>query len=98
MPSRGKSKVQIVDMEVDHVEALRAAIDLIQHDDVVGQRIPAAGVQPQRPFARRYQLRVSHRVAAGEQSNLVSLPDQLFGQVRNYSLGSSIEKRWCAFI
>ncbi len=97
LASRG-CKMQVIDVKVNHVEFVRAPVDLIQHDHVVRQRIPAIRIQPQRAFAGSHQLRRRNRVPAGEQSNLVSLPDQFLCQVRDYALRSAVKPGRRAFI
>ena len=85
-------------MEMDDVERIGAARDAIHHDQMVGKRILAFGIEPQRPVARRPQHRRGPRIAAGEQRHLVALTHQLFGQIGNDPLGAAIKLRRAALV
>src|SRR5690606_8592790 len=68
-----------------------------EHDHVVGQGIADLGIEPERLLAARHQLRGRQRVAAREQGDLVTLPDQLLGQIGDDSLRAAVEAGWNAF-
>ena len=57
-------KVQIVDVEMDDVELRGAPAHAVEHDHVVGQRIPHGGIEPERSFRARHQFRRGQGVAA----------------------------------
>jgi hypothetical protein len=59
-----KRKMQIVAMKVDNVEVFRPAKDLFDHQDVMGQRIDAIRVEPERFLAGFDQVSVGDRIAA----------------------------------
>jgi hypothetical protein len=88
--------MQIVDVKVQDVKLIRAPACLIEHNHVMGQRIPHPGVKAQRVLSTRRQLRRGQRVATREQGHLVALPDQLFSQVGNDPLGTAVEAGWDA--
>jgi hypothetical protein len=90
--------MQIIHVEMDNVKIFRAPEHFVQHDHVICQRIAAIGIEPQGADAGRNQFRRGDGIAASEQSNLMALPNQLFRQVRNYTLGPSIQARRSALI
>ena len=85
-------EVQVVDVEVDDVELGARWRDLLEQQDVVRQRVDAARVEPQRPRRARHQPRRGHRVAAGEQRDVVALRHELLGQVGDDALGAAVER------
>ena len=84
-------KMEIVDVEVNDVEAVRRREHLLHHQDVVRELVDATLVQPQRTPAGRNQAGAGHRVAAREQGDVVALPDQFPGQVGDDPLGAPVE-------
>ena len=71
-----------------------AACDhLLQHGDVVGDRIAAGAVEAQRARRAGTQPRARLRIAAGEQRHVVAELDQLFGEIGDDALGAAIEPR-----
>jgi hypothetical protein len=44
-------RVKHIDVEVQNIELVDPATDLVQHDHVVGQRIPHGRIEAQRYFA-----------------------------------------------
>src|SRR6478672_958513 len=85
--------MKLVDMEVQNVKILGAVAHAVKHQHVVGNRIVDIGIEPERRRNAADELRASDGVTAGEQGHLVPHPHQLFGQVRNDTLGSTIEPR-----
>jgi hypothetical protein len=83
--------MQVIQVKVEAVEIIGAAVDLLDGAHVVGQGIHAALVQPERSLAHRDQLGVGDRVAAGEQGDLVAGRHQLLGKIGNHPLGPTIE-------
>ena len=87
--------MQIIDMEMNDVEKMGIASDAIDQDHVMRQRVAALGVEAQRSLARRLQCRCCARIATGKQRNLVPLPNQFLGQMRDHALGTAV-KLWRA--
>jgi len=85
--------MQVVGVEMEDIELVRAAPQAIEHDQMIDQRILATAVEPQRDLAARFQRGRGARVAAGEQRDLVPESDQFLGQVRNNPLGAAIKPR-----
>ncbi len=56
----------------------------------MGQRVAALRVQPQGGSARGYEAGGRHRVAAGEQGDLVPLPHQGVSQVGDDPFGAAV--------
>ena len=90
-------EMQIVDVKMEGVEFGRAPAHLVEHDHVIGQRIPHPGIEPERLLRARYEFRRGQRVAAREQGDLVSLADQLLGEIRDDALGAAVQARRHAF-
>src|SRR5262245_28052079 len=86
-------KMQVIDMEVQYVELIRDPHELVQHDHVVGNGVVSFGLEPQRRPAARYEVCVRHGIAAGEQGDVVTEGDELFGQIGDDALGSTVEPR-----
>jgi hypothetical protein len=72
-------EVQIADVEVDDVEAAGSSQDQLQH--VVHELVHATFLQAQRASAGRDEPRVRHGIPPREQGDLMSLIDQLCGEV-----------------
>ena len=90
-------EMQVVDMEVQDVEFGRPPAHPIEHDHVIGQRIPNRGLESERLLRARRQFRRSQRVAAREQGDLVSLADQLLGKIGGDPLRAAVQAGWHAF-
>jgi len=84
-------KVQVIDVEVQHVELTRQLADLLEHDQVRHERVDRPAVEPERPRPGRDELGLRHGVAAGNERDLVSLAGQFFGQQRNDSFGAAVQ-------
>jgi len=82
--------LQRIDMKVDDVELVHAAVETTEHHHVVRNRVGDPRIEPKRAFATRYQLGRRRRISAREQCHVVAHPDELFGQVRDDALGSAI--------
>src|SRR5712671_1930808 len=95
---REQREMKIVRVEMDDIEIIGAACHAMQHHQMLGERIPALGIQPKRPLAARPQRRFGLRISAGEQGHLVSLPNELLREIRHHPLGSAIKLRWTALV
>ncbi len=95
---REQREMKIVRVEMDDIEIIGAACHAMQHHQMVGERIPALGIQPKRPLAARPQRRFGLRISAGEQSHLVSLPNELLREIRHHPLGPAIKLWWTALV
>lgn len=84
----GPWEMQIIAVEMKHLETGRLLEHALQEDEVVRQLIHAACIQPQGPGATGDELRSGPRVARGEQRDLMPLPHQLLRQEGNHALGA----------
>ncbi len=81
-----------VGVEMDDVEAMRLAANLVQHGHVGGQvRLQRRGVQADGLVAHDDQLGLGASVARGEQGDLVPKIDQGVGQMRHDAFCTAIE-------
>jgi hypothetical protein len=85
-------------MKMDDVEYFGAPRDAVQHDQMMRKRIFASGIETQGAIARGPQCRAGLRVAAGKQSDLVTLPYQLLAQIGDDPLGAAVKLRRTAFV
>ena len=90
--STSQREMNVIGMKVNNVKTRRPLEHLFEHNVVMSKRVKYI-VETQGSSAPRYQLRRSDRVAAGEESDLVSLPHQLLSQIGNYPLGAAIGSR-----
>ena len=91
-------EMQVIDVEVNHVEIFGPAVNLVEHDEVMGELIYARRVCPQRPWTRSDKSRLGDRIPASEKRNVVPLPDQFFRQIGGDAFCASIVLWWNAFI
>jgi hypothetical protein len=80
-----------VDMEMQDIELLGALAHRFHHQQVIGNRVAHAGIETQGNFAAGHQLGRRARVAAGEKSHVVTLSDQLLGEIGNDSFGTAVQ-------
>src|SRR5580700_7956575 len=98
-PEPGKRwKMQKIRMKVDDVECFGAPHDAVQHHQMMRKRILALRIEAQCAITRGPQYRPGLRVAAGKQSDLMTLPYQLFGQIRDDPLGAAVKLRRTALV
>ena len=83
-------KMDEVGVKVHDVEAMRGALDLLEHGHMIGKVVASGWVEPQRLFGARYQLGGRIRIAACEERDLMTLPDQFLGEVGDHALGAAI--------
>src|SRR6516225_626352 len=89
--------VQHVDMKMQHVELGGERAYLIEHYEVLRDRILDARVEPEGDFAGGLEPRGRAGVAAREQSDLMPPSHKFFGKIGNYPLRPTIEARRAAF-
>ena len=82
--------MQVVTVEMDEVELLAPPVNVFQHRQVVRERIRTAAITAQVPSAAGNQACLGDRVAAGKESDLMALPDELFRKIRYDSLRPAI--------
>jgi hypothetical protein len=58
--------MEVVSVEMDYIERISAARHAIERYEVMGERIFALRIKPQRALAGRRQDRISLRIAASE--------------------------------
>lgn len=85
--------MQHIDMEVQDVELLRAAADVLEHDDVVRKEVGHVRIEPEGDFAAGHQLGGGERVAARKERDVMAEPDEFFGKAMNNPLRSAV-KLW----
>src|SRR6266496_1470315 len=83
-------KMQVIDVEMDHIEFARALRYLLQQHDVVRNLIHAAFIQSKRAAAYGNKPGCGHRIATCEKGDFVPLADQFLTKIRNDSFGPSI--------
>ena len=81
-------------MEVQEIEFIRLASDLLQHGHVQRVRVADRTVEAQRSRPERFKLRRGARVAACEQRHVMTERDQFLDEPLHDALGPSIELRW----
>lgn len=92
--------MQIVDVKVNDVEfvALDQFDDLVEHHKMMGDLIDAPFVESQRSGTARNEPRACDGVTAGKQRDVMTLVNQLLGEVRHDALGAAVQLRRNAFI
>ena len=90
--------MQKIRMKMDDVECFGAPRDAVQQHQVMRKRIFASGIETQGAIAGGSQCRLGLRVAAGKQSDLMTLAYQLFGQIRDNPLGAAVKLRRTALV
>ena len=93
-------EMKIVDVKVNDVEfvASNQFDDLVEHHKMMRELIDTPFVESQRPRAARNKPCICDRITASEQSDIVTLVNQLLGEIRNDALGTAIELWWDAFV
>ena len=85
-------------MKVENVELIGSPAYPVEHPQVIDERVLDLAVEPQGVIATRFQHRGRLRIAAREQRHLVSVPNQLVGDVGDDPLGATVEPRRTAFV
>jgi hypothetical protein len=80
-------------VDVQHVELMRAAIHLLQHHHMRRKGVAQRTAEAQRARQHRLECHRGDRIAAGEQRHVVTEIDEFFCQIRNDPLGSAVELR-----
>src|SRR6266480_2503605 len=83
-------KVQVVDMEMNHIELVSALKYLLQHQNVVRHPIDAAIIQAKRPAARGNKPGSRRRITTCKQGYVMALANQFLSKIRNDAFGPSI--------
>ncbi len=83
---------------MNDVELGGTAEDLLQHGQMVGQRVSTALVQAERARRARDQSRPGDRITAGEQRHVVPEVDQRLGQERDNPFRAAVELGRHAFV
>ena len=82
---------EIIDVAMHHVEVVGARKRLSELEGVKRERIRLRRIEPQRPRPRRHEARLRVGVAAGEQRDVVTTPNQLVGEPRHHALGATVQ-------
>jgi len=91
-------QMQIISMEVDHVEGPRTFYDLSQHAHMHGHWIGDERIELQRTFADGHQLGGRRRVATRKEGDSMALLNLLLCQIGDDTLSSTVELRRNAFV
>ena len=78
-------------MEVENIELIDPAADLVQHDHVIRQSIPHRRIEAQGHIAATNKIGRRFGVAAGKESDVVPLAHQLLSQERNHPFRAPIK-------
>src|ERR1700740_3179654 len=92
---REEGEMEKIDVEMNDVECLGATRHLVQHHQMVGQRILAIVIEPQRLAAGTAQHPFCPGITAREQCDVMPFTNHLFSQIRNDPLRAAI-KLWRA--
>src|ERR1700744_1032230 len=83
-------KMKLVDVKVQDVELFGVIADAVEHKHIVRVWIPNAGAEAQRQRRTTHQPAGRDGVPTRKQSNVVSLPAQLFAEIRYDSFGAPV--------
>ena len=89
--------MKLIDVEMQDVELIGAARDLVEHQHVIGDDIADVGLEPQGAGNARHKLGRRDRIAAREQRHVVPELDQFLGEVVNDAFGPAVGFRGNAF-
>src|SRR5262249_51955572 len=92
LPRKQRKRV-IVQVEMEDVEMVGSAPDLLQHRHVQSHRIPHRTVEAKRPRPDRFEASGGVGIAAGEQGHVVPEGDEFLGQPRNNPLSTTVQLR-----
>src|SRR5690606_37130446 len=87
----GEGKVQIIDVKVNDIVLRDIPEQLLQHHEVMRDRVDHVGRQPERLLNRRDERRPGHRVTARVESYIMPLLYQRFSEVRYNPFRSTIQ-------
>jgi hypothetical protein len=79
-----------VGVKVQDVEAMRQALDLLEHGHMIGNVVPNCRVEAKRLLAAWYEGGGCVGVAACEQRDIVTLADQFVGEVGDHPFRAAI--------
>jgi hypothetical protein len=80
-----------VGVEMQDVEAISQALDLFEHNRVVGNVVANIRVEAQRFRAAWHQPCRGFRIPARKKRHVVALPDEFLSEVGHHALGAAIE-------
>ena len=81
----------VVDIEMDDIEVIGRLDHLVEHDDVMRERIAAIGVETKTSLRRSMEPGARRRIAGREQRDAMALPNELIGQIGNNAFGAAVE-------
>jgi hypothetical protein len=82
-----------IDMEVNNVEVVGAGVHLVHQQHIVRQTVARVRVKPQCTRNNGNKFGCGPGIATGEQSNIMTAPNQIFRQPGNDALCSAV-KLW----
>jgi hypothetical protein len=88
-----EGQVQLLDVEMQHVELARAAAHALEHHQMVGQGILDARIEAQRARRAGDEPRARLGIGAREEGHVVPEAHQLLGEIENHPFGAPIEPR-----
>jgi hypothetical protein len=88
--------VQNVNVKVQDVKLLGHPADFVEHDEMIRNGVCNVGIKPKGALAAGFKSSGGDRVGAGEESHVVTLPDQFLGTIGDDPLSSPIQLGWAA--
>ena len=86
-------QMNVIEMKMHNVELRYSVKDVIEHQHYERQRVLTRLIEPERRWAGRNQSSACDGIAAGEECNLMSLPDKFFREIRDDALSSAVQDR-----
>jgi hypothetical protein len=88
--------VQNVHVEVKNVELLGHPADFVEHDEMIRNGVSHVGIKTKGAFTADLKSSGGDRVAAGEKSHVVALPDEFLGEIGDNPFSSAVQLGWAA--
>ena len=83
--------MQNVNVKVQDVKLLGHPADFVEHDEMIRNRVGNVGIQTKGAPTAGFKSSGGDRVAAGEESHVVTLPDQFLGQIGHDPFSSPVQ-------
>lgn len=83
-------EMQVLGVVVNQVVLVRVLCDLVEHEQVGGNRVGTVGVEPQPLLGLGPKRRRGVRVSGGVKGDLVAEPDEFLGQVGDDALRAAV--------
>ena len=83
--------VQNVHVKVQDVKLLGHPADFVEHDEMIRNGVCNVGIKTKGALTAAFKSSGGDLVAAGEESHVVTLPDQFLGEIRYDPFSSPIQ-------